>query len=102
MISAPLDDRTPRACLSGPLQLPEARGRVGGEDEHAGAVREARLDELAQSDLDPAARGERLGAGGHLADDLLGREQAGVMVEEQLEHGVPEIVHSSTGQRCSK
>ena len=65
-------------------------------------MREARLDELAQRNLDPVALSERFSAGGHLANDLLDREQAWVMVEQQLEHGVPGVGHSNTGQRYSK
>ena len=66
-------------------------------------MREARRHELPKghSDAIPIRKGLRPGR--HLADDLLSREQARMMLEQQLEDRVLGISgHSSTGQRYSK
>ncbi len=54
--------------LSALLQLPECGGRVRREHERSDPVREPGLDELAQSDGDTVARGERVRSRGHRAD----------------------------------
>lgn len=75
---------------------------VRGEDERSKSVRESGFHKSPDRDLDPVARGERVRARRHLANDFLDREQRGVMLEEQVEHAAGRVAHSITGQRYSK
>jgi hypothetical protein len=65
-------------------------------------VGEASLDELADSYEDVVAVREVGGIRRDVADDLLERQESGMVLKQDPEHGLFERTHSPVGHKCSK